>query len=144
MVRQFYRRYFEVIHLDALTVQDEIQFHTRCAARIRGQALQIGATQSGRFFKQEDLVFAPESIEVTGNDNGFLAFLDQLIEMPQLKMPMPVLEGQVDQENRDIVQFQLNDQAFYTLVEIVKTFPFNPRRGAGRRCPVCAKWADTG
>src|ERR1700692_839132 len=119
--------YFKAVHLDLGAVQDEIQLLARAAARIGRQTMEIVAVQSGRLGEQVELVIAPVGIEIAGHDYGLTSFTQQIIEISQLILTMPEFQGQVHQKNRDIVEFQLDDQALDAGVEIVKALAADPR-----------------
>ena len=82
----------EMRHLDTLAIQDEVKFHARRSTRVSGVAIDIGAAQPGGFHKQEDFIFTPERIEIAGHDDWFFALFDELIQVPQLKMAVPVFK----------------------------------------------------
>src|SRR5882724_8530390 len=111
--------YTTLFRSDLRTVQDEIQLFARAAARVGRQAVEIGATQSGRLGEQIELVIAPVSIEIACHDDGLAGFTQQIIEIPELILAMPKFQGQMHQKNRDIVEFQFDDQVLDAGVEVM-------------------------
>ena len=89
----------------------------------------IGAAQRQRLLEQKYLVLAPEGVEVAGNDDRLAAALHQLVQVAQLEVPVPVLQGQVDQKNGQAVEFELDDQALDAGVEVVKALSRHARTG---------------
>src|ERR1700686_4585806 len=112
MIGELNVRNRKAIHLDLAAVKDEIKLFARAAARIGGQAVQVGAGQSGRFSEQVEVVIAPVSIEVAGHDDRLLSLAQQIVQIPELVLPMPELQGQMHQKNCYVIEFQLDDQAF--------------------------------
>src|SRR5277367_2690509 len=111
MIGEMHVRYGEAIHLDLAAMQNEIKLFARAAARIGGQAVQIGAGQAGRLSEQVELVIAPVRVEVAGDNDGLLSLAHQIVQIAQLVLPMAKLQGQVHEKNRHIVELQLDDQA---------------------------------
>ena len=129
MVRKSDRGYIETCHVDAVLVKDEVEFLARCPARVGRQALGVCRSQSSRFHEQVDLVFAPERIEIACDDDRLLGCLYEVIEMPQLQVPVPVFQGQVDEKDREIVHFEFDDEPLDSRVEIVEALAVDARRG---------------
>ena len=71
-------RNLEILNRDSVLVQNEIEFLAGRASGVRRQALDIGAGQARRAHEQVDLVLSPECIEITGDDDRFLGYLDQI------------------------------------------------------------------
>src|SRR4029077_7419586 len=70
--------------LDALAHQHEIQFDARDARRKGRQPCGVGAAQPCGAHEEVDLVRAPESIEVAGDDHRLGGLADQVMERAQL------------------------------------------------------------
>ena len=90
MIREPYVGNLEAVHGNAFLVQHEVQFLARRPARVGRQTVGVGRFQSGRPLEQVDLVLAPERVEVTGNDDGLLRSLDQVMQAPELQVPVAV------------------------------------------------------
>ncbi len=52
----------------------------------------LALRKARRLHEQVDLVLAPERIEVAGDDHGFGLRAHQLVQVPQLVMPVTELE----------------------------------------------------
>ena len=60
---------------------------------------------------------------------GLLRLAHQVVEVAQLVLAVAELQRQMHQENRDVVELELDDQAFDAGIEVVKTLAAHPRRG---------------
>ena len=109
-------------------MQNEIQLLAGAAAGVGKQALGIGAAQARGLCEQIDFVIAPIGIEVAGDDHGLGGFAHQVIEVAQLILAVPELQGQMHQEYRDVIEFQFDDEPLDAGVEIMETLAANPGR----------------
>src|SRR5690606_34180411 len=111
MVRIADVRDVEVRDLDAFAVEHEVELFSRRAARIGRQPARVRAAQAGRFHEKVDLVLAPEGVEVAGDDDRFFRLQDQIVKGSKLRMAMAILERQMHEKNRAILELELDDQA---------------------------------
>ncbi len=70
---------------------------------------------------------APEGIEISGHDHRFVRLHDQIVQRAQLVLPMPELQRQVHEEDADILQLQLDDQALDAGVKIMEALTVHMR-----------------
>ena len=78
--------------VDVVAVQNKVQFLTWPAGWISGLAFPVGIIQAGGFHKQEDFVFTPKSVEVSGNDDRFFCLHDQLVQVAELHLSVTILK----------------------------------------------------
>src|SRR5210317_2213295 len=119
-------RNLEVLNRDTVSIQNEIEFLARRAAGIGGQTLYVRTLQSGRLHKQINLVLTPKSIEIAGDDDRFGGRPDQLMQISKLKMAMTIFKRQMDQKDRQLIQFEFDDQAFDAGIEIMEALTLDP------------------
>src|SRR5690606_22878035 len=81
-----------------------------------------------------------ERVEIAGHDDGLLRRLDQVVELPELEVAVPVLQREVHEEDREILQLQLDDEALDARIEIVERLAAY----RGRRQEGVALLADDG
>jgi len=90
MVRVSYLRHFETSHFDAFLIENKVEFFAWRAARVSCNAVKIGRLEPCSSHKQVNLVFAPKGIEIAGNNNRLFRALDQVVQVPQLQVPMAI------------------------------------------------------
>src|SRR5215475_11716853 len=108
-------------------MQDEIQFLARAAAWIRIKAFGVRAAQARGLGEQIELMIAPVGIEIAGDDDGFGRLAHQIVEIAKLILPVPELQRQMHQKNRDVVELQLDDEPFDARVEVMKALAADAR-----------------
>ena len=116
-------------NLDTITDEDEVQFPTRFATGIGRQSCGIHATQARGFHEQVDLGIAPESVEVASHNNGLVAGFHQAVKVPQLFLPVAILQGQVHQKDRTVLKLQFDNETLDAGIEEVKALAMHARRG---------------
>ncbi len=92
----------------------------RFAARIGRQTLLIRILQPRRRQKQVDLLLAPQHVEITRHDIRLLRLFHQVVQRPELMMPHPRPQRQVNQVDHGVLQFQLENQALHTVLKEVE------------------------
>ena len=97
-----------------------------------GKPSRVRAAQLARLHEQIDLVLAPERVEVAGDDDRLARRHDEVVQVLQLRMPMTKLQRQVHEEDRALLELELDDEALDALVEVVKPLAVNARRGEKR------------
>ncbi len=93
-----------------------------------GRPWALALRQARGLGEQVDLVLAPIGIEVAGHDHRLAGLAHQIIEIAQLILAMAELQGQVHQEDRDIVELQFDDEPLDAGVEIMKALAADARR----------------
>ncbi len=92
MIRKAHVGHVELRDLDAVGVEHEIELLARIAAGIGGQSQAVRALEPRGLHEQEDLVVAPERIEVAGDDHRLAGALHQFVQVAQLIVAMAELE----------------------------------------------------
>lgn len=125
MIGQAHVRDIKIIDADAGTMQNKVNLPERGMAWVGRDVGKIGVFQSCRSQKQIQLSAAPEGIEIAGNNHFLVGIQSKGMELFELVLPVPVFEGQVDDENGNGLEISLDNQLFYALFEIVKMKIFN-------------------
>src|SRR5688572_3568233 len=128
MVGEAHVRHFEIGDFYFLARQHEVELDARIPRRKRGQVLFVGAAQPRGAHEEIDLVRAPEGIEIAGHDDRLVRLDDEIVQVAQLVLALPVLEREVDEENADIVELELDDQPLDAGVEVVEALALDARR----------------
>ena len=107
------------------TVENIVQLAARGPAGMGGPTIDVGIREPCGSPKQVQLTVTPQRIEISGNNDGFLHLLQHAIQVLQLILTVPELEGKMHEENGAALQFQFNNEALYTVSEIVETFRYD-------------------
>src|SRR6201984_354462 len=109
MIREAHVGHAEARDLDPFAHQDEIELDARHARREGGQACGVGAAQPGGAHEQEQLVRAPEGVEVAGDDRRLGRLHDQIVQRTQLVLAVAEFHRQVNQENVNVGEVHVYD-----------------------------------
>lgn len=107
---------------DAPVMKDEVKFASRRIAGMGWLRTDIGAEQIGARKKSVQFRFAEERVEVAGNHHRVRRRVDKLLQIMQLALPVPIAQRKVHQEDRQVFEFKLDDQALHTARKEVKSF----------------------
>ena len=106
-------------------VKNKVKMPARAPAGERWRAMFVGVDQTGGGQKHFYFAFTPQRIKIAGHDMGLFDPLNQGIKTAQLVMANTGAQGQVNQKNNHVFQFQLDDQALHAPFEIVKLLLMN-------------------
>lgn len=120
MIGKTYIGDLKIRSLQFMAMEDEIYLPAGRMAGMGRDARGIGVLQSGCSQKQFKLPASPEGIEIPGDDYRFSHVFNQTVETLQLILAVPVFQGQMNDEEDDLFQLHLDDQALYSLVEIME------------------------
>lgn len=104
----------------AVTMEDEVNLAMRGMAGMGGDVGGIGIRKSGCGQEEFKLPAPPEGVEISADNHRLADVFDQMVEMLQLILPVPVFQGEMDDKKDDLLQIPLDDQAFNSLIEIVQ------------------------
>ena len=80
----------------------------------------IGADQTGGPEEQFQLAPSPENVEIAGKDHRTIHLADEFIEPLQLVLTIAVGQGEMHQEDGQLLGADLNHQPFHPLIEVVE------------------------
>ena len=75
-----------------------------------------------------DLVVPPVGVEVAGDDHGLARLAHQVVEVAQLVLPVAKFERQMHQEDRDVIELELDDEPLDAGIEVMESLAAHPRR----------------
>lgn len=105
---------------DALVMKNEVEFPARRVAGVRGLRTDVGAQHVGAGKEGIKLGFTEESVEVACNDYRMRRCLYQFLQVVQLSLTVTVTERKMDKKDRQVLEFELDDEPLHAAREEMK------------------------
>jgi hypothetical protein len=106
-------------------VEDEIDLPPGRMAWVRRGVAKIGIVQVSCSEKKVEFSAAPEGIKISCNDNFFIRFFDESMELFELILAVPIFQRKVDNKKSDRFYIGLDDKLFHPFFKVMKMKVFN-------------------
>src|SRR5688572_15882274 len=128
MIRKAHVRHLEIGDFDFLADQHEVELDARDSRGERRQVLLVRAAQASRTHEEIDFVGAPEGVEIARDDDRLVRLGDEIVEVSQLILPLPVFQRQVHEEYADIIELEFDDEPLDAGIEVMEAFTLDTWR----------------